>query len=98
MPGEHVHLAAGEAVDLSRCFAGPWRQLTRQVVEPDKYIRLGDGDSETAVYIVQGRGRLEVGPDTVELHAGSAVTLLKGSTVRLQATEPLEVVITVVGA
>jgi len=98
MPGEHVRLAPGEAIDLSRFFAGPWRQLTRQIIQPDNLVHLGDGDSETVVYVVQGRGRLEAGTNVVDLESGSAVTLLKGSSALLEAFEPLEVVITVVGA
>jgi 5-keto 4-deoxyuronate isomerase len=90
MPGEFLHLEKGDRVLLAPLFLGPWDSAARTVVEDANPLDLTQDRRETAAYVIDGKGELEVNGQSFPLERGSAAMLLKGSNVRFVARPQLE--------
>ncbi|MFD9795893.1 cupin domain-containing protein [Streptomyces sp. NPDC059070] len=78
-------LRAEGTVDPAGVFTGPLREAALRTLEPGGTARLRADGAEHTVFVTAGSGWAEQGSATVELAAGTSVTLPLGTEVRLGA-------------
>ena len=76
---EVVSLLDGAPFDPKPVLAGGWRWLRMLTLAAGESERLGPGDVEYAVYVMDGDGTAALADRTVAVGGGSALTLLKGA-------------------
>lgn len=74
-------------VDPSHSLKGPWRAIEVRSLQGDAILELETSNAEYAVYILDGKGTLDHGPNQVGLKPGTGLTVTKGSHARLQAVD-----------
>jgi quercetin dioxygenase-like cupin family protein len=85
-----IDLAACGEVDLSTMLTGPLRQARVVTLDATQAEILSAADREHTLFVLEGTGSAQAGTTTVDLTAGTAVTLPLGGTMTISAArEPL---------
>lgn len=85
-----IDLAACGEVDLTTMLTGPLRRARVVTLETARAETLSAVDREHTLFVLEGTGSAQAGTTTVDLTAGTAVTLPLGGSMTISAgPEPL---------
>lgn len=94
MPGFVGRLEAGEALDATPHFKGPWRRFERTRLADGGELSFDATDCEHAVFVMSGTGRFNAGGASGTFTAGSTFTIGWQAELTLSATTACEFFVT----